>query len=84
MPPRTFFAVFVRVDLGAIFAFVIVLDAERAAVFGQRRLSEQAGVFEHGEVGEIAPTGCRTRQQNDSIRREMWSARLARPARTGL
>jgi hypothetical protein len=48
-------AVFIRFDLSAIFVFVIVPDAERAAeVFGQGRLAEQAGVFEPGEVGEIA------------------------------
>jgi hypothetical protein len=55
---RVFFinvAVFIRVDLGAIFVVLIVPDAERAAqFFGQRRLAEQAGVFELGEVGEIA------------------------------
>jgi hypothetical protein len=47
------FAVFIRFDLGAI--FVIVSDAERAAeFFGQRRLAEQAGLFEPVEVGQIA------------------------------
>jgi hypothetical protein len=51
---------------------------------GSGGLAEQPGIFEPGEVGEIAPTGFRTRQQNGSMRREMWSARLARPARTGL
>jgi hypothetical protein len=48
-------AVFIRFDLRPIFVFVIAPDAERAAqFFGQRRLAEQAGVFEPGEVGEIA------------------------------
>jgi hypothetical protein len=48
----TTFAVFVGIDLGGISVFVIARDAERAAqFFGQRRLAEQAGVFEPVEVG---------------------------------
>jgi hypothetical protein len=40
------------IDLGAISVFVIARDAERTAeVFGQRRLAEQAGLFESSEVG---------------------------------
>jgi hypothetical protein len=46
------FTVFVRFDRRV---FVIIPDAERAAqFFGQRRLAEQAGLFEPVEVGEIA------------------------------
>jgi hypothetical protein len=49
------FAVFIRFARGAIFVFVIACDAERAAeFFGQRRLAEQAGLFEAVEVGEVA------------------------------
>jgi hypothetical protein len=51
-------AVCIRIDRRAVFIFVIVLDAECAAqFFGQRRLAEQARLFEPVEVGQIAQAG---------------------------
>jgi hypothetical protein len=64
--------------------FVIARDAERAAeFFGQRRLAEQAGVFEPGEVGEIAQARQSPQGQEGRRRHKgMGSARL-RAARPG-